>query len=368
MVDPFQHLLKSQEFQLHAELRFVAFGQLRVMQPHPKVSEDQAHAHKEQPQMRIACAGENLGLSSLSIAGFDSEPLAITLANFGGRTLHAPRRKQQLLLLAFFVFAILVCAIAHANRNGHFSRLVLHYVRIPARLLTANLSQARQFASRLGPATANNHRHQKPYPFLLEPRDHRDVEERAIQQQMLDFQAEIANPSDQPLQHLDQRIAAADPSHRDRVSLSVMHNARRGVSVKLGGALLGLARAKLVFGFHRLAVIGHLVVVDGHTPSPAFETPRPLARQRLIEAVLQNQSRLGQTLFEGNHHGIAFGRSSQIPAGGVNRKAAGGRSQHDVENHHRSTKPAAILRQIRFEQSGQRPLMHLAAGKFIISP
>src|SRR5438105_9810335 len=43
------------------------------MPPHPLVAQDQRQAHEQQPQQRIARAGDNARLTQLPVGGFDTK-------------------------------------------------------------------------------------------------------------------------------------------------------------------------------------------------------------------------------------------------------------------------------------------------------
>ena len=111
MDDPIQHLFEPQSVQVQGEIVVGAVGQLRGVDPHPQVAQDQGDGDEQQPQSWIARAGIDSRVSQLAIARFDSEPLAIHFTNLGRRTLHAPSGEQQ-----FFVFC--VCCLCGFDACG----------------------------------------------------------------------------------------------------------------------------------------------------------------------------------------------------------------------------------------------------------
>ena len=88
MRDPVQHAFESEGFQVQYQVVAVAFRQACLMNPNPQVAKDQRHGDEQQPQVGIACARIDTRLAHLPIAGFDAKPLAISLADLGGRARH----------------------------------------------------------------------------------------------------------------------------------------------------------------------------------------------------------------------------------------------------------------------------------------
>src|SRR5579862_9571861 len=113
------------------------------MKPQPDVAQQQANYDKQQPQVRIAGAGEDPRLTPLPIAGFDAEPRPIQVSNLAGRTRHAPGSEQELLLLPLAVFAVLVGAVRHVNRKRRRLRFVRERVGISADFLPLDPMQTR---------------------------------------------------------------------------------------------------------------------------------------------------------------------------------------------------------------------------------
>ena len=136
----------------------------------------------------------------LAIAGFDAESFAIPLADGRGRTVYAPAREEQFLVLHFAVFAVLITTVSHANRERHLLLAALHGIRIPASRLTPERAQAGRFAASLGTPTREFYGHQKRQFFLLEQRHHGDAEEAPVEQQTPYFQADFADSRQQPTQ------------------------------------------------------------------------------------------------------------------------------------------------------------------------
>src|SRR3972149_1071107 len=112
MNDPVQHAFEAESFEMERAVVSVAFGQEHVVDPDPQVAEYQRQRDKQQPQAGLARASENPRLPQLTKAGFDAEPLAVTLANLGRSPADAPGGEQQLLLPLFAILAVLVRAIA----------------------------------------------------------------------------------------------------------------------------------------------------------------------------------------------------------------------------------------------------------------
>jgi hypothetical protein len=94
-------------------------------------------------------------------------------------------------------------------------------VRIPARRLSLESAEAGRFAPFLAMPPGELHRHQKRQVFLLQEFHHRDVEKRPIQQEVPDFQADFADPGQQPPQHGNHRFVASNPTQGQGVTSSV---------------------------------------------------------------------------------------------------------------------------------------------------
>ena len=73
------------------------FGKYRQVKPHPSVAQDQGHGHEQQPPAGVAARGGYPRFLQLPVAGFDTKPLAIRLANRGGGVMppQAPTGKDQ---------------------------------------------------------------------------------------------------------------------------------------------------------------------------------------------------------------------------------------------------------------------------------
>ena len=112
------------------------------MNPYPEVPQNHRQGQKEQPQARIARASVNPRLPHLTEACFDAEPQAVQFADFGGRTVYAPRCEQQLLVPLLAVLSVAVSAIANTYRNLQRLLLVFHHMRIPAGRLTLDPAKA----------------------------------------------------------------------------------------------------------------------------------------------------------------------------------------------------------------------------------
>src|SRR5882724_10428182 len=123
--DPVQQTLEAQPFEAERHGWASAIRQQRGVDPHPQISQDQGYGHKHQPQVRAFDAGVNPRLPHLAVARFDAKPLAVALADFGRRTMHAPGTEQELLLDTFSVFAVAVGAIGHAYRDRYGALAVL---------------------------------------------------------------------------------------------------------------------------------------------------------------------------------------------------------------------------------------------------
>src|SRR5438093_2997135 len=286
--DPIEEAFETQPLETERQRRSLALRQVRRVNPYPQVSQDQAKGYKHQPQARVSRAGVNACLPQLAIARFDAKALAVALADLGRRTMHPPGSEEQLLLYPFFVFAIAVGAIGHADLERYLAFAVLQSVCIPASVLAFDPVQTGRDAFLLGPTAAEHHGQQEGEILMLQVFRDGDVEEGAIQQQTLDFQAKFADPRQQAPQGRDRRFVASHPCQRDRVALPILHDARRGIGMKFRGALARLAVVDLVAALVRLTVVRHQVPIDGHRPQASLQAARPGAQQRPVQTPLEN--------------------------------------------------------------------------------
>ena len=83
------------------------------MNPDPHIAQNERDCDEEQSQARIARAGVNSSLPMLAIAGFDAKAFAISFADVRGRTVYAPGREEQFLILQFATFAVAITTVSH---------------------------------------------------------------------------------------------------------------------------------------------------------------------------------------------------------------------------------------------------------------
>jgi len=166
-----------------------SFGKASVMNPHPEVPQNQRYGQKKQPQPRIPRAGVDSRLSHLAKTGLDAESQTVQFADFGGGTVYAPRREQQLQMPLLAVLAVAMSAVANAYRNLQRLLLVFHHVRIPARRLTLDPAKAGRLRALFGARPRMTTGITNGSFSLLQEGHNRSVEKRAIQQHTPDFQA-----------------------------------------------------------------------------------------------------------------------------------------------------------------------------------
>src|SRR5205814_8124702 len=116
--DPIEESLEAKSFEADGRAVGATIGQECIVNPDPQIAKQQGHGNEQQSQVRIARAGMNLGLSHLAVTAFDAKPLAIAMADFGGRARHAPGGKQELLLHPLAVLSTFVRAVGDADANG----------------------------------------------------------------------------------------------------------------------------------------------------------------------------------------------------------------------------------------------------------
>ena len=176
-------------------------GKHRVMDPDPHVAQDESDRNEQQSDVGISGTSVNACLTHLTIACLDAEAFAVKLPDLCRRPLHSPRGEEQLLFDLLLVFPISMPSISQAHRNGDLLVPILHGVRIPARPLLLDPSQSGGVSPFRWASSAKHDRHEKWQTFLFQELHHGHVEERAIQQDTLDFQAHSANSRDQSVQH-----------------------------------------------------------------------------------------------------------------------------------------------------------------------
>ena len=141
-------------------------------------------------------------------------------------------------------------------------------------------------ATLLGFPPANHDGHQERQRLLFEELDDRHVEERSIQQDTPDFQAQLANSGQQPPQHHDRRFVPPHARESQRVPLAVIENAGRRVGVKLLRPLAGLAVIQLVAAPVKLLRSTASNASRSPPATRAFPTLRQRTGQRLVQTPL----------------------------------------------------------------------------------
>ncbi len=287
MNDPVEQTFEAQTFQTQRELLVRAVGQTGLVQPDPQVAKDQSQPHEQQSQVRLSRAGHDAGLPHLTVTGLDAEAQAVVFADRCRSSRHTPRREQHLLLHAATILPIPMSAIRYEYRNRRRPFAILEGVGVTARRLTLERVQAGAWTSLLRRPAAEHHRHQEGEFFGLQPLDHGNDVESAVQQQTADFQLDFANSRQQPLQHDHRRFVPPDPRQSQRGTDSVLHDAGGRVGVKLRRPGLRLAVVQFVAALVRLAVIRLQMPVDDDVPLlPSYPARQWTNQEHLVEPPL----------------------------------------------------------------------------------
>ena len=159
------------------------------MNPCPKVPQYQCHSQKRQPQPGVPRAGADSRLSHLPETSLDAESQTVHLGDFGWRTMHTPRREQQLLMSLLAVLAVAMSAIADTYRN--LQRLLFMFMACGYQPAGRRLIQRRPVGFVPFSAHARESRRASRTEVVLPADCHnRSVEECEVQQQTPDSQAD----------------------------------------------------------------------------------------------------------------------------------------------------------------------------------
>ena len=205
------------------------------MNPHPDVAKYERQGHKEQPHVRVARASVNPSLPPLTITCLDAKAFSVSLADVGGSAVDPPGGEEKLLTLFLVGSAVPVATVADANRETSPSRfplfMVCEYQPAGCRLRARRPVSLQPF---LGRRPANFTGIKNGRFSCCKNSHHRDVEKRPVQQEILDFQANFANPGQQPPQDRDHRLVASNPGQGQGVTSSVLARCRRWRRYEIG--------------------------------------------------------------------------------------------------------------------------------------
>src|SRR5215831_20966113 len=335
VLQPQQHAAKGQLPQIDPPAASMRVAEDFPVQPRPDVAEDQGRPHVQQAQQRVARTRPNPGLLHLSVAGFDPEPLAVSVLDplVRARLQPAAVGVHQRLAPVPTALAAPVAALDADRNGGALLGATGQGVTPPAALLPAgeHPAGAGPFGV-VGLAATQDQRRQKRVAGPLQVADNRDRAETPVQQQVTRPDAGPGRLPEQLPDDLREGLPLGDADQRHTEALALAGDVGGGIGVEVAGATAGLAAVDLGGVVQRLAVVGHQLQVDGQRLPALTQDPGQVALQRPVEATLQ----FGDVR-QGGQQGIAGGcvrwRIAQGPAsGGQRTEACGGPEQESPQD------------------------------------